>query len=326
MSHEVETMAYVGEAPWHGLGTYVGDDPVDSATMIKAAGLDWDVEMRQVYVPMIAEPDSPGDFAECEDHRAVVRVTDNAVLGVTGKVYTPVQNRDAFRALDTLVESGDLRYHTAGSLRGGKRVWALAKFAQSEIVKDDLVDHFLFLHNAHDGSRALDVMFTPVRVVCANTARAALDAETPWRCSLRHTTEINENIIEQVRATLGNAVKQATMFDEFCRVLATRDMKNGSVKKWLEAAFPLAADASERVIDNVEENRGTLYRLFEGGKGNDLPGVKGTAYAAFNATTEFASHNQGGDRITTESRFSHLIWGEGAALVQRVVDHFRAAA
>ena len=158
-------LAYFGETPWHGLGTKL-DEPATAAEAIAAAGLDYEVGLKPVITT---------DGIPVPQRKAVVRSDTDDVIGVVGNNYVPIQNRQCFGFLDAVVAEGRLLYHTAGALGQGERVWLLAKLPSEIRVKnsDDLVNKFLLLSNTHDGSSALRVFFTPIRVVCQNTLNLA---------------------------------------------------------------------------------------------------------------------------------------------------------
>ena len=139
----------------------------DSGKRSSKAGLDWQVE---------TEPLFRGNGQEVKA-QASVRTSDNRVLGVVGPRWTPLQNKDAFKVFEPLVDSGDMTLHTAGSLRNGERVWVLCQLNldNSEIVKGDEIAKFALLSNGHDGKLAVHLGFTPIRVVCANTEAMARD-------------------------------------------------------------------------------------------------------------------------------------------------------
>jgi phage/plasmid-like protein (TIGR03299 family) len=164
MAHEIATTAdgraamfYTGEPPWHGLGTRL-DNPATAAEAITAAGLDFTVELTRLTTI---------DGIPVPQRVAVVRSDTQDVLGVVSPAYVPVQNRQAFGFLDAIAAEGGIRYHTAGALRRGERVWLLGKLPGEIRVKDsdDVTEKYLLLSNSHDGSSALRVYFTPVRVV-----------------------------------------------------------------------------------------------------------------------------------------------------------------
>lgn len=329
MAHELETSFYVGATPWHGLGTYVGDEPVTSKEAIVASGLDWQVGMQPLFV------DNPFDQSRISvsEHRCVMRMTDCSILGVAGKDYVPVQNWEAFEFMDSLVETGELRYHTAGSLRNGKRVWMLAKFGSSVILPSDAVDKYLFLWNTHDSSGAIRALFTNVRVVCANTARMALNAAHGEGVYLKHTSGI-KNRLEQARNVLGLAHKQSVQFDEFAQSLTKLRMTTPMWNEYCEVLVPKRDDGME-VSKRTSSMRAnvidTLTNLYEHGRGQEIPGVAGTGWAAYNATTEYVNYHRqtrGKDRAQ-ELRFEGSLLGSGAALVQRgteqLVQFLRAA-
>lgn len=190
-TNDKPAFAYFGEEPWHKLGQKL-DAPATDEEAIAAAGLDYDVTLTPVATV---------DGMMVPKTRAVVRYDNQTVLGVVSDRYVPVQNKQAFGFLDAVVADGGLRYHTAGALGRGERVFLLAKLPGHIRVKqsDDLVDKFLLLSNAHDGSAALRVLFTPVRVVCQNTLSMALRKGQHEGISIRHNSNMQAKIGEAQR-------------------------------------------------------------------------------------------------------------------------------
>jgi phage/plasmid-like protein (TIGR03299 family) len=171
MAHDISTtngkpaIAYFGDTPWHGLGTRL-EEPANAELAIQAAGLDYQVELQDMTTPRGSLV--PG-------RKAVVRSDTDDVLGVVSDSYTTIQNHECFSFLDSIVSAGELKYHTAGALGKGEKVWMLAKLPGEIRLKDseDVTEQYLLLSNSHDGRSALRVFFTPIRVVCANTLGAA---------------------------------------------------------------------------------------------------------------------------------------------------------
>lgn len=314
MSHEIESIAYVGETPWHGLGVYCGEEPMTSKEAIKAASLDWEVEKRPLWTA-----DSEGKpTLEVETHMAVVRKTDDQKLGIVGANYVPVQNLDSFEFTDALVDEGLMRYHTAGSLRGGQRIWLLGKIGSSDILPKDTLDRYLLLWNTHDGSGALRVLFTNVRVVCANTARVALSQGKGEGVYLRHTTNI-KNRLEKAKEVLGLANKEFDKFVEFAQALSRLKMNAASFDKFAEFLIPDNPEAESNT--RAENSRLELANLFTDGRGQNIPGVRGTGWAAYSAVVEFANYfrsSRGGD-AAQERRFESSLFGSGDQLIQKSV-------
>ena len=181
MSANVETMFYTREKPWHGLGTEVQEAPT-STDALRLAGLDWRVDSRKIQVC---------GGAKIENYKANVRSSDGAILGVVTDRYRIVQNEEAFAFTDSLIGEG-VTYETAGSLCGGKKIWLLAKMPETQIV-GDAVEPYLCFTNTHDGSGAIRVCMTPIRVVCNNTLNLALSqAKRAW--SVRHTGDIQTKL------------------------------------------------------------------------------------------------------------------------------------
>ena len=159
MSHEVEMvdgvaqMAYAGDTPWHGLGTKVAAD-LSPQQIMQQAGLDWTVEKETM---------TTASGVEIEGKKALVRSADNKVLDVVGDNWNPVQNSEAFEFFSEYCLAGDMEMHTAGSLKGGQMVWALAKIKESfDILGGDQVDSYLLFSNPHKYGKAIDVRFTPI--------------------------------------------------------------------------------------------------------------------------------------------------------------------
>jgi hypothetical protein len=162
MAANVESMFYTRTAPWHGLGVRV-EEVLGSKEALNQAGLDWKVEQTDVYAA--SGERIPG-------YKANIRDIDRSVLGIVGDRYKIVQNEEAFAFTDGLLGEG-VKYETAGSLAGGKIVWMLAKLPEKYIISGDAIEPYLVFCNSHDGSGAIRVAMTPVRVVCQNTLNLA---------------------------------------------------------------------------------------------------------------------------------------------------------
>ena len=186
MSALVETMAYAGEVPWHGLGTKVPHD-ISTDEMLKQSGLNWSVEKQPTFT---INQVPTGSFA-------LVRNTDNKVLAPSvGQNWNPVQNKEAFDFFAEYVESGDLEMHTAGSLMDGKMVWALAKVKQGfELFKGDEVENYMLFSNPHQFGKSIDIRMTPIRVVCNNTLTLSLSTDSDSMVKVNHRREFNPEMV-----------------------------------------------------------------------------------------------------------------------------------
>lgn len=308
MAHEIETIAYQGETPWHGLGVQV--DPEvgkDYQRFLIAAGLDWKVER----VPVITKDKQQ----ETGGYAAIRRVTDDRVLGVVGPRFEPLQNERAFEWFKPFVDAGEAEFHTAGSLRGGSRVWILAKLNREPIVvtPGDEVDKFLLLAHGHDGSLAVRVGFTPVRVVCANTLALAREHSDSKLIKVRHTKSVEANLAS-IRETINtvNAAFEAT--GEQYRKLANKAISHADVVRYVKIVFEVpekfeTALAEKRAVDLVDD---VLTRVYSS-VGND----GGTVWSAYNGVTEYLSYAQGRSQ---ETRLNSLWFGQSAQVNQRAFE------
>jgi phage/plasmid-like protein (TIGR03299 family) len=312
MAHDLATtngkpaVMYAGEVPWHQLGTRL-DEPATAREAIEAAGLNYLAELKDVQTV---------DGTPVPQRKAVVRSDTGDVLGVVGKSYVPVQNYQAFGFLDAIVAEGGLRYHTAGALGNGERVWMLAKLPDHIRVKgsDDLVEKFLLLSNSHDGSTALRTLFTPIRVVCQNTLNLALREGRNQGMSILHKGDLTGKIREAQRV-LGLAER---FYDDAAAkidILASHYPTVDQVQRYFESLYPDPTDADNSRAKRV---RGNLTQIFETGIGLDMPAIKGTSWAAFNAVTEWVDHHRPTRAADPTERASRRLesawWGSGATL------------
>ena len=276
MSAEVETMMFVGrERPWHGLGTMVEEAP-DSREALIAAGLDWDVVQRPVFTQDGVKV--PGYFAN-------VRQQDGSILGVVTSRYKVVQNRDAFGFTDALLGDG-VRYETAGSLMGGRKTWILAKLPTRYIIQGEQILPYLVFSNTHDGSGAIKIAMTPIRVVCNNTLNLALDtADRSW--SIHHTGDIAAKL-EDARETLFMAEDYMNELGKGFEDLSRKRLRDAAVDEYIKELLPIADDASETTEKNILRLRKDVATRYYDAP--DLQGLRKNGYRFINAVSDFATH------------------------------------
>jgi phage/plasmid-like protein (TIGR03299 family) len=325
MTANVETMMYVGEVPWHGLGTKM-DALCSSKEAIIAAGLNWKVQLMDVY------RDGFGTRGKMiiPDYKAVTRETDGTVYSLVKNRYTPLQNEAAFSFFDSVIKTGEALIECAGSLENGAKVWILAKMKDSiKISKNDIIQKYILLVNSHDGSFALMMFWTPVRVVCANTLASALSTATE-KFYARHTKNIS-NKVDAAREILGLTNQYYKEFTEKAQFLLTQKMPKSEMPLLLHAAFvpeikllPAADPKMYSLPDYTVHTARTMElvtRLYEGeGKGLDTSEVRGTKWAAFNAVSEFTDHYKnyrGGE----DGRLNGVWFGTGETIKQRAWDY-----
>lgn len=298
-------MMYAGEVPWHRLGTRL-DDPATAEEAIDAAGLDYRVAVR----PLETVDGSPASM-----RKATVRLDSGKVLGVVGNTYRPVQNRECFGFLDSVVADGRLRYHTAGALGNGERIWMLAKLPGEIRVRgsEDVTEQYLLLSNSHDGGSSLRVFFTPIRVVCANTLVTAERRSGGKGVSIVHRGDLAAKVAEAQEA-LGLARRfyddLADRIDRLARCYPTSDQ----LEQYFRQLYPDQDDTTNRRATNI---RSELTRLFEEGRGQDIPATRRTAWSAFNAVTEYVDHHRStrgrSDLERAGNRLNSAWFGSGAA-------------
>lgn len=279
------SMFYIDEVPWHGLGKRL-NQPATAKEAIAAAQLDWSV----VKLPLFAS----SKHIPVPDKFAIVRKTTNQVqktdpvLGVVGKDYTPLQNRDAFRFFDPIVGQNAAIYHTAGALGEGERVWILAKLpGHIRVVGDDISEKYLLLSNSHDGKSSVQIKFTPVRVVCQNTLTIALSDGMAYR--VIHCSDVRSKL-EQAHQMLGLIQDRFNDMEQTFKAMSRVKMDSNRLAEYLATVYPDSKELEK--MELVKRDRSWSEYFFDQGRGNRLPGVAGTLWAAFNGVTEWQDHRK----------------------------------
>lgn len=299
----VESMTYFGEMPWHGLGNALTGNETPQEVKEKA-GLDWSVNVEPLYRKI-------GDqFVEYSLGRASVRSSDESDLGCVGPRWTPYQNEDMFECFRPMVENGLMKWHTAGSLYNGQRVWCLCQLDldPSEIRKGDEVRKFAMISNGHDGKLAVRIGFTPIRIVCANTLSLAHKSKASSLIRVRHSRLVVQNV-EKLRDIMNIANQEFEATADQFRMLASRDINQADLEKYVKLVFGL--NLNEEISTRQKNINSRVMELFETGRGQDVAGR--TWWGAYNAVTEYVNWEQG---RTNENRMNAVWFGQSEAMLK----------
>lgn len=286
MSHEVEfvngqaQMAYVGEVPWHGLGKEVPAD-LTPAQMCEAAGLNWKVLTEPAYATIAGKQIETG-------HSVLYRDSDNKVLDVITDDWNPCQNEQAFEFFNDFIAAGDMEMHTAGSLKDGRIVWALAKIKDSSFELfggKDRVDAYLHFTNPHTYGRSIDIRFTPIRVVCNNTLTLSLNMKSKNYMKVSHRREFNG---DEVKLALGISAEKLKTYKEAAEYLASKRYTDEDVVDYFKRVFPLMSNDPKKENELSRNARLASEDYLESQVGAELG--EGTWWQAFNTVTYMTDH------------------------------------
>lgn len=311
MSANVETMFYVREAPWHGLGTCV-EAALDSREALVKSGLDWNV---------IQKPIMTNTYEPIPGYKANVRDTDNRILGVVSDRYKVVQNFEAFAFTDALLNEG-VKYETAGSLQDGKKIWLLAKLPDKYIIEGEHIEPYLVFSNSHDGSGSIKVAMTPVRVVCQNTLNLALsNAKRVW--STVHVGDLSGRM-DEAHNTLFLAEKYMSSLGSEVNKLGKIKLTDAKVIEFINLLLPMddnPTDVHRKNITRIREDM--MHRYFDA---PDLKYVGKNAYRFINAVSDFATHAKPLRETAAyrENMFARTI--EGNSLIDKAYEMVISAA
>jgi phage/plasmid-like protein (TIGR03299 family) len=309
MAHDIETMAFTHQPPWHGLGVPVEPD-ISTDDMLTKAGLDWSV----TKMPLLAQTD-PDNLIPVPSHYALTRSSDGTVLSVVGSSYEPVQNRAALDFFRDFVAAGDMTLETAGSLGGGKRIWALASLRDGfELPGGDAVQGYLLLTSPHLQNAALVAQFTPIRVVCANTLAMALAGDSAGLYRHHHSGLFSA---ERAKAALGLARTQLSAFHDASAFLASKRFDVSSVERFFVEVFEPGPASNDDLAALVRRPR--VRRAIDAlsvQPGAALRAAEGTWWGAVNAVTWLADHRLG---RSADTRLSSAWFGDARLYKQRAL-------
>ena len=286
MSHELEIvngeaqMAYVGDVPWHGLGTKV-DRELTPDQFQKVAGLDWTVEKQ----PLVTATGIP-----IKNKQALIRSSDSTVLDVVGKGWNPVQNSEAFEFFHDYVMAGDMEIHTAGSLKDGQMVWALAKTKESfELFKGDQTDNYFLFTNPHQFGKSINIRMTPIRVVCNNTLTLSLSQDSDKMVTVNHRKAFDPDMVKE---QMGIAKEKMEQYKSMAAFLGSKRATGDNIiqyfnevfgapaKEKVEGAMPFTSRNAKIAMENLTTQPGAQF-------------AEGSWWQAFNSVTYMTDHLQG---------------------------------
>jgi len=275
MPSDIETMFYTRVTPWHGLGVCV-EEALTSDEALEKSGLDWTVTQRPIMTDL---------YDPIPSYKANIRETDNRVLGVVSNKYKVVQNHEAFAFVNALLGEG-VRFETAGSLNGGRKVWMLAKLPEQYTMMEEQIEPYLVFSNSHDGTSSIRIACTPIRVVCQNTLNLALNnAKRVW--STIHVGDLSYKM-DEAHNTLSLARHYMDNLSAEFNRLSQINLSDTRVTEYIEMLLPMDDDPSDIHKRNINMVRDDLaIRYFDA---PDLQHVGRNAYRFVCAVSDFATH------------------------------------
>ena len=309
--HLVQSMAYVGEQPWHGLGHHLTpNQPLE--VWAQQAGMNWAIETADVQY--ISGHPFPGSLHAYPEQKVLYRSDNKAPLSIVSSRYKVVQPSEVLEFYRDLTEIGGYELETAGVLKEGRKLWALARSNQSITLKGrDTVNGYLLLATACDGTLATTAQFTSVRVVCNNTLAVAV-AQGPSTVKVPHRSEFDA---QAVKRQLGIAIAPWSSFSEYIKELANCRVAEKAVDCFLTKVFAYSTTAMEARQPIVNEHAMKKVQTLYAGqaKGAELSSAKGTAWGLLNSVTEYVDHHR---RAHSNDHRRDAAWfGQGALLKQR---------
>lgn len=316
MAHEIEILpsgnaAFVtARVPaWHGLGTVTTDAMTAADALAKAKLTGWNLRKR----PAFSFDDVTGVEVENAREVHVIRTHPETgkpdILGTVGQGYRLYQNEEMADTLQAVTELSGAVYETAGSLKGGRRVFVALRLPEGfTVAGKDTERHEVYLvaTTAHDGTAAIEIMATPVRVVCQNTLTwAAERANARWKAHHTAGANLSETVI---REKLDLQMTALESFQTEAEQLLNTPLTNAEFDELITGVWGAIGD-SDRAKKNAQRRRNMLFGLFE-----DAPtqkGINGTAWGGLQAVSEYVDHYERPTGKTHLRRESAVI-GTGA--------------
>lgn len=303
----------VKEPAWHRLGKVL-DEPLTAQRAIVEAGLDFEVEKQKLFLE---------NGIQAEGAFATMRMDNNTQLGIVGSRYEVLQNKDAFGFFDTIVDAKEAIYETAGVLGKGEKIWIMAKLPERFTIAgaEDEIQTYVVLMNSHDMSTPIVAFTTHVRVVCSNTLNAAL-GRTSNKVSIRHTASA-EAQLSTAHEILGITDQLTEEMKIIWGEMSKKEVTDKFVEDFLEDLLPIPepSENEDKVkrTPRVLRYRAELKQAFVQGAGQDMPGVRDTAWGLYNGTTFWIDHIKN-YRNGDSGRLNATWLGTGADLRQKAFD------
>ena len=295
MSHEVETMAYANQVPWHGLGARVDQD-VSIEEMLEAAGLNW----RLNKLPLVAQLPDGGELP-IENKFALTRDMDNKVMSVCSAAWTPFQPEETIGFMRDYVEAGGAKLETAGSLRGGRTVWGLARLDHTfSVRKGDDVNGYLLITSPMEVGRSTQIRTTTVRVVCKNTLAMA-EGQSALNYSQNHLTEFDG---AAAKDEVGEAHEHLLQAEKRFKTIAKMKISIEDAVREVIVPTIMPKVAESEAYDDImlpEAQPKTLSQIID--SINNAPGATpGTGWGVLNGVTHWGDHIAGRDNASRMHR------------------------
>jgi len=314
MAHLIESMAFKGAAPWHGLGNHLTENQ-SIEVWAQQAGMDWNI--REAPVRFVAEHDANiSSIHTFPEQKVLFRSDTNTPLSVVSQRYQVVQPRAILEFYRDLTEISGFELETAGVLKGGRKIWALAKTGQSTALRgNDVTNGYVLLATACDGTLATTAQFTSIRVVCNNTLAVALTGGAN-AVKVPHSTSFDP---ESVKKQLGISVSSWDEFMYRMKTLSERKVKNVEAERYFLRVFTDQNIKSAALGQTNERAMAKALTLFNGqGMGSDLDSAKGTAFGLLNSVTEFIDHER--RARSHDHRLESAWFGQGAVIKQKALE------
>ena len=307
MAHQLETMAWTGDKPWHGLGVEV-EPNLTPLEMQEAAGLDWTVSKRPSYTLDAPEWSENVGLIQADKTFHIVRDTDNRILSHCGKDYIPIQNKNIFEFFKRFTEAGHMTMETAGSLKEGGEIWGLAKISEDfELAGEDHIKGYLLINQPHIVGRSLIIKLTPIRVVCNNTLTFALQQGGTASFRMPHVKVFGDDAVKAAEEALGLSGERMAEFKEMATLLSKKKAKHSDVLEYVGEVYQPTMIKDYRrdqelkaqgkllgelppLVENFNKYPNLVVNALKQAPGAHLKSAKGTWWGALNAVTYVEDH------------------------------------
>jgi phage/plasmid-like protein (TIGR03299 family) len=314
---EKDNMVYSGTVPWHGLGVEAPTDSLyDWTKFAESANLLWGVRKMPLVTIDYANKIMKENIEQHQDNRiesntdayAIIRDDTDDVLGVVGPHYTPLPNKDAFSFFQDWLDTQEVQLHTAGTLFNGKKTWILAKLNNNnniqDVVPNDPIERYILLSNSHDGSSAVRLGFSNIRVVCYNTLTLAHNASDSKLIRTIHSRQMKKNL-EDIKNIMQLSTQEFLADMAQYKYLASRDINKEDLEKYVKILLEIENKEDDKVSTRTKNIMKSIMNLMDAQE-QAVKGISGTWWAAYQAYNNYLVHRSSRNN---ESRLNNIWFG-----------------